>query len=882
MPTSIRSPAASVPQEVPTPSRGTTRARYVLALAAVAGAWLAQTALRGLLPAPALLLLFVLAVALAARSGGLRAGVLATLLGGAAFCATALLSPVPPHAGQLGIELALFVVVAGLVSSMGERQRRIAGELVRSTARLGDVLRASRMVAWEWQLPGGAGQILGDTSLWGVPGTPRTRDEAWACIHPDDRARVHTLVEDAIARADSYVLRYRVVQPDGGIRWLEAHGSASKATSGEPVKLYGVTLDITERVQAEQHYNRTSAILSAFIRSTPSVMVVKDRDSRVLMANPHLLRVLGRSEAEVLGRNSVDFFGPERGAVLLANDRRVMETGAPETFEELIPLPDGMHVYLSTKAPLYDETGEVIGVTGLGVDITARKQIEEALRRATDTMSASVCLCGRDFTYRWVSRAFASAWNEPAARFVGRSIEEVLGSAAWTRLRPLYERVLTGEQLEDEHLVPLGALGPRWVHVTYTPTRSEGGEVDGWVAVVIDIDQRKRSEEALKEAARRKDEFLATLAHELRNPLAPLRNGLELMRLTSDPTLVAQARDMMERQLAHMIRLVDDLLDLSRITRGKVELRLARCELQTIVRNAVDTSRPLMEARGHRLQVQLPAEPVELIADAVRLSQVLANLLNNSARYCDPGGHIALIAESDGARLTVRVEDTGRGIPSELLDAIFDPFVQGERSVDGASGGLGIGLTLVRRLVEMHGGSVEARSPGAGLGSEFVVTVPLEGRALPLGTTAGAGNADMNATAAARLKLLVADDNRDGAESLTQLLQLAGHQVRTVYDGAAALDAARAEAPDVALLDIGMPELDGLEVARRLRTVPGCERTLLVAVTGWGQAEDRARSRSAGFDHHLVKPVDLPALHALLASWARATAPAARRLSSGG
>jgi PAS domain S-box-containing protein len=869
MTTSSRSPAAPPAHDAlaaPETVRRTLRS-YLVALGSVGLACLAAVALQSAIPAPAMLLFFLFAVAVSASIGGAWPGVLAAVLGAGFFGAAELLSRTPAATAVLGIELALFFAVAGVVSGMSERHRRTAAELQRTNARFAAVLRASRMVAWEWQLPGGAGQIIGDTTLWGGREPPRTREEAWVCIHPDDRARARTVVEDAIARGDSYLLRYRIVRPDGPIRWLEAHGSASRAGAGQPVRLYGVTLDITERVEAEQHYNRTSAILSAFIRSTPSAMVVKDRASRVLMANPHLLQILGRSEHEVLGRTSIDFFGPERGRALLENDRRVMETGQPETFEELIPLADGLHVYLSTKAPLHDERGEVVGVTNLGVDITAHKQIEQALRTATDTMSASVCLCNRDFTYRWVSRAFASAWGRPPEHFVGRTIEEVLGADAWRRLRPLYERVLTGEQLEDEHMVPFGAAGERWVHVAYTPTRGDAGTVDGWVGVVIDIDQRKRSEEALKEAARRKDEFLATLAHELRNPLAPLRNGLELMRLTSDPALARQAREMMERQLAQLIRLVDDLLDLSRITRDKVELRLARCDLEAIVRNALDTSRPLIEARAHRLQVQLPKDPVALTADAVRMSQVLANLLNNSAKYSEPGSEIALVADRDATSVRLHVRDTGRGIPPDLLGAIFDPFVQGERNGVDAAGGLGIGLTLVRRLVELHDGSVEAHSDGPGRGSEFSITVPIAGPA-DAGSEPGAGARAVPAAADAshaRLRVLIADDNRDAAESLGQLLSWAGHTVEIVFDGRSALHAARRQPPDVALLDIGMPGLTGLETARQMRDLPGGPRILIVALTGWGQAEDRERSRDAGFDHHLMKPVDLAALHALLA-----------------
>jgi CheY-like chemotaxis protein/two-component sensor histidine kinase len=378
--------------------------------------------------------------------------------------------------------------------------------------------------------------------------------------------------------------------------------------------------------------------------------------------------------------------------------------------------------------------------------------------------------------------------------------------------------------------------------------------------VLTDIDQRKREEEALREAARRKDEFLATLAHELRNPLAPLRNGLEILRLTQDAQSAAQVRAMMERQLNQMVRLVDDLLDLSRITRGTVELRLAPCDLAAIVHSAVETSRPVIEARGHSLRVALPEASVELTADAARLSQVLANLLNNSAKYTEPGGEIELSGTCSAGRLTLRVRDPGMGIAPSLIAHVFDPFVQGESPVHRTQGGLGIGLTLVKRLVEMHHGTVEVRSEGPGCGSEFAVHLPLTGHQ----DRAAQAESPAESADPQSVRVLVADDNVDGAESLARLLDLSGHRVHTVHDGHAAVRVARQLQPEVALLDIGMPGLDGWEVARRIRALPGCEQTLLIALTGWGQAADRSRSREAGFDHHLVKPVDLATLRGLL------------------
>jgi two-component system CheB/CheR fusion protein len=366
----------------------------------------------------------------------------------------------------------------------------------------------------------------------------------------------------------------------------------------------------------------------------------------------------------------------------------------------------------------------------------------------------------------------------------------------------------------------------------------------------------------LAEGDRRKDEFLATLAHELRNPLAPLRNGLALLRLQrrGDPA-VEQVSGMMERQVQLMARLIDDLLDVSRITRGKIELRKGPVDLAAAAAQAVEAARPLIEERGHRLEVALPPAPVRLEADAARLEQVLSNLLNNAAKYTEPGGRIALTAERHGGEVVIRVKDSGIGIRPEMLPRVFDLFQQADRVEGRVSEGLGIGLTLVRRLVELHGGRVTAHSQGPGRGSEFVVRLPLPAEA----PRAGAGRAARGPVKAPGRRVLVVEDNPDAAESLALLLRAAGHEVRVAADGPAALEAAAAFRPQVVLLDIGLPKMDGYEVARRLRRGAGRDGLLLVALSGYGQEEDRRRSRAAGFDAHLVKPADLDALQELLA-----------------
>jgi PAS domain S-box-containing protein len=373
------------------------------------------------------------------------------------------------------------------------------------------------------------------------------------------------------------------------------------------------------------------------------------------------------------------------------------------------------------------------------------------------------------------------------------------------------------------------------------------------VEFVIDISDRKQTEQALKDTDRRKDVFLAMLAHELRNPLAPISNAVHLLRCANGQRKADRLVEMIDRQVRQMVRLVDDLLEVSRIASGKIELSRAALALDLVVRDAIETSRPLIERAGHTLEVSLPAGPVGLDGDSVRLTQVLSNLLNNAAKYTDPGGHIWLTAHRDSSHVTIAVRDNGIGIAPGQLARIFDLFAQVQEGIGRDQGGLGIGLTMSRSLVEMHGGTIEAHSAGVGLGSEFVVRLPLP----QAGQPGRVATEESEAAALAGQRILVVDDNQDAADSLSLLLQADGAEVRVAYDGLAALAAYEGFCPDAALLDLGMPNMDGYELARRLREKPCRAQTRIAALTGWGQDSDRERTRASGFDLHLTKPVDL-------------------------
>ena len=384
------------------------------------------------------------------------------------------------------------------------------------------------------------------------------------------------------------------------------------------------------------------------------------------------------------------------------------------------------------------------------------------------------------------------------------------------------------------------------------------------IAARIELEEQLQTKiDELAEVDRRKDEFLAMLGHELRNPLSPVTTALHLMRLHgNDASRTARAREIIERQVEHMTRLVDDLLDVSRITRGKIDLRQENVALSETVDRAVEIAQPLIDERGHRLMLELPERPIELVGDSARLEQVLANLLNNAAKYTDVGGHIWLRATVDGRDAVISVRDDGDGLTPEMRTHVFDLFVQGPDARRRVRGGLGIGLTLVRRLVQLHGGTIEARSAGPGMGSEFIVRLPLRGRVSAESSSRASAGLPQPAH---RQRVLIVDDNADAAESLAELLRDCGHNVRTAADGSTALRDAPLFRPEVVILDIGLPEIDGYEVARRLRGDPRLGSATLIALTGYGEERHRRRTEEAGFNYHFTKPIDFDRLEALLA-----------------
>jgi PAS domain S-box-containing protein len=635
-------------------------------------------------------------------------------------------------------------------------------------------------------------------------------------------------------------------------------------------------IDITERVSAQDSL-RASDDRLRFVTESAEVGywhwdIVHDR----LDWSPLCRRLFGIEPAEEIsyGRflEAVDAEDRER---IRAAVRGCVEGGGKRDYDVdfRTRLPDGTIRWIHAKGSVVSEHGRPVLMAGIALDITDRKRAENLLAEHTALLEAiatkapiGLAFVDRNCRYRRVNEMLARMNGVPVEAHIGRTVPEVVPHV-WPKVEAFYVQALSGHpvaNMEVEVECPRAAGRTEHWLVSYYPVRVEA-EIVGVGAVLVDITTQKRTEALLKEADRRKDQFLATLAHELRTPLAPIRNAVQILNLQAPRDSTAQAaRDIIERQLQQMVRLVDDLLDVNRISRGKLELRRQRTTLNAVMEQALEASSPHIERSGHELSASWPAELIQLHADAVRLAQVFSNLLNNACKYTPRGGRIWLTASRQGGEAVVSVRDSGTGIAAESLDRVFEMFSQLAPTLDGSQDGLGIGLSLARGLVEMHGGSIEARSEGIGKGSEFVVRLPIAGE--DAATMNGLSDECVDRVGQPLHRILVVDDNRDSAQSLATLLQMLGNDVETAYDGVEALQTAEAWRPEVILLDIGMPRMNGYDACRAIRERPWGADVVVIALTGFGQDEDRRRSREAGFDGHLVKPVDDTALMAQLRS----------------
>ncbi|MGH8496206.1 MAG: PAS domain S-box protein [Gammaproteobacteria bacterium] len=644
---------------------------------------------------------------------------------------------------------------------------------------------------------------------------------------------------------------------------------------GRPVLVGGIAIDVTDRLRAEGELKASEARKAAMLDTALDCVITIDHRGRIVDFNPAAERTFGYRRDDAVGLEMCELIvPPSRRDAHRQGMARYLATGESRILNRRVQMTamraDGTEFPAELSITPITLDGPAM-FTGYLRDITEQKRAERALQ---DSEAHFRTMADNAPAMLWVADAAGQCVyvSQQWCEYTGNAAEQGHGFGWADNVHPDDRQAARATALEaKKRRLPFSADyrmrtrngDYRWVVDAGLPRFDAQGEFQGYIGCVIDVHDRKNYEHALKEADRRKDEFLATLAHELRNPLAPLRNAVQLFRLKGPPEPELQwARDVIDRQVEHLARLIDDLLDVSRITHDNLELRRERVALAEVVQGAVEMSRPLIEQRGHQLTVELPPEPVYVHADLIRMAQVFMNLLSNAAKYMERGGHIRLTAEREGDEIVIRVQDTGVGIAPEALSRVFDLFYQADSSLERSQSGLGIGLSLARRLIELHGGSITARSDGIGRGSEFVLRLAVAaGRA----EDAQGESAVYGYTGASMARrILVVDDNRDSADSLAALLRLAGNEVHTAYDSLEALQCAEQFRPDVALLDIGMPKLNGCEAARRLRLQPWGQNMLLIAVTGWGQEEDRRRTSAAGFNAHLVKPVDHATLMRLL------------------
>ena len=630
---------------------------------------------------------------------------------------------------------------------------------------------------------------------------------------------------------------------------------------------------LAARQRAEDTLRKQSDWLRTTLASIGDAVISTDAASSITFMNGVAETLTGWSQVEGIGRPL-----PEVFHIVNEGTREVAENPVLRALREGAVIGLASHTILIARdgterpidhgaAPIQTETGESTGAVLVFRDTSSRKNAEEAL-----ALHAAIIESSDDAIISKTLDGIVRSWNAGAERLFGYSANEMIGRSI-TIVIPLdrrdeeYEilaRISRGERVEHFETIRVTKDGCQIaISLTVSPIRNLRGVIIGASKIARDITMRKRAEEVLKEEDRRKDQFIALLAHELRNPLAPLRSGLEIMRLASgDAHAVSQARNMMERQLGHMVRLIDDLLDISRITQNKMELRRSRILLTDAINSAIETARPSIEAAGHQFTVSMPSQPIRIDADLTRLAQVFSNLLTNSAKYTEQGGQIWLTVSQNGGEAIISIRDTGIGIPRGDLARIFEMFSQVDRSTERSTGGLGIGLALVKGLVEMHHGTVNVESEGQGRGSTFTVRLPVlpDHDDTPIWSHPEPDEFDVSG----RLKILVVDDNRDGAMSMAMLLQAMKYDVRTAHDGIEGIEVAEKYRPDVILMDLGMPHLNGYEATQRIRKHPWSHGMRIFAMTGWGNEQDRIRSKEAGCDGHIIKPVTPEEIRALM------------------
>lgn len=659
---------------------------------------------------------------------------------------------------------------------------------------------------------------------------------------------------------------------EGEVRYFQSRFVPEYGMDGTVNHVLVVSRDLTESKRAEDALRESEVRYRTLSEATFEGIAITEQ-GRFIDANEQLLNLLHCSREELIGHSVVEIITPEDRERVMSNIRANLESH----IEHDMLRKNGGALTVEAHGKTIHSEGRLIRFTAIR-DITERKQAEESLRKSQAQLKAlihqapiSIAMFDRDMNYLATSGRWLVDYGRGHADLIGLNHYEVNPDLP-PRWKQVHQLSLAGayqQNAEDRWIRTDGRQF--WMRWAVLPWTDEHGSIGGIIISTEDITEHKSIEaelaekaQQLREADRRKDEFLAMLAHELRNPLAPIRNAVQILkRSENDPVRIRWCREVINRQIEHLVRLVDDLLDVSRISRGRIELRKEPLEVREFIESAVETSQPLIDARRQAFSITLPPEPLWVKGDKIRLAQVVSNLLNNAAKYTDEGGEIWLIAECCEDEICIRVCDNGCGIDASTLPSLFDLFYQAEGGLDRSQGGLGIGLSIVHRLATMHGGDVRAFSAGLGLGSEFVVHLPklmLE-ETLPDFANASSTPAQQG------LRILVVDDNSDAAESLGLLLEFQGHRIHVAHDGPSALELAQTGWPEVVLLDIGLPGMDGYQVAAALRETYARTAMRLIALTGYGQAEDQEKSLAVGFDEHFIKPVDLETLQKLLAQY---------------
>jgi PAS domain S-box-containing protein len=765
-----------------------------------------------------------------------------------------------------------------------------------ATAYLKHVLGTAQTGSWAWDLV--TGEIFWSEELNLLLGIspPVLRPSSEECqerAHPEDRGAVLEQARTAIRERREINSEFRIVRPDGTVRWVCSQGKTLCDAAGEPLRIIGVTFDITERRQAEEDLRRREEEMRIVTDGVPALISYIDAQETYQFNNVKYEMWFGHPRTSIRGKHVREVLGEAAYQEILPHIRSAL-AGQEVLFHTCVEYKGAGPRWVEARyVPRFDQEGRVLGFFAMVTDVTEQKQTEqllqsqakdlretindlrrleadlreseERLRLATEAAAIGV--------WSWDIQTGEVYWTPECHKIMG--VEDFMGrledftrqvhpqdvDQVWSAVQ---EAIGQRKPYWSEFRIVQADGKIRWLLNHGRVEHDETGRASRLLGIVADITQRKRAEEALQEADRRKDEFLAMLAHELRNPLAPIHNAVQVMRqLDPQDARMDRMRDVIERQATQLTRLVDDLLDLSRISQGKITLLQEPLDLSVVIARAVEMSRPLVDAGGHCLSVSLFSAPVRIQGDIARLTQVVSNLLNNASRYTPPGGNIRLETVRREDFVEIHVQDDGIGIAPENLSRVFDLFTQADQARDHAQGGLGIGLTLVKRIVELHGGTVEAFSAGVGRGSDFSVRLPALVEAPAADTADLTGN--LPETFPVPYRILVVDDDRDTAESLALLLSLGGLDVRTAYDGTTALETARTFRPQVVLLDLGLPQMDGFEVASRLREQKE-HPMVFFALTGYGQSADRRRSRDAGFDHHLVKPIEYDELKRLIHS----------------